>query len=89
MLLSCLSVNAQNKIGFSYDPAGNRILRELVLSSSRSREANPSVSSDMVGDREIKICPNLSLTLNILKMAILYASLTLVIMFMDQNPMRL
>lgn len=57
MLLSCLSVNAQ-KIRFSYDPAGNRILRELVLSSSRSREANPSVSSDMVGDREIKIYPN-------------------------------
>ena len=35
-LLSCsLGMYAQNKIGFGYDAAGNRIKREIIMSQAR------------------------------------------------------
>lgn len=58
--LSCsLGLHAQTKIGFSYDEAGNRVKREIVMSQSRSKARKQSASfSDMVSDRQIKISPN-------------------------------
>lgn len=60
LLLSCsLGLNAQTKIGFSYDVAGNRVKRELVLSRSQSQEAKRSFTySDMLSDHQIQIVPN-------------------------------
>ena len=59
-LLSCsLGMNAQAKIGYSYDAAGNRVKRELVLSRSQSQEAKRSVAySDVLGNHQIQIVPN-------------------------------
>lgn len=58
--LSCsLEFSAQNKIGFSYDEAGNRVKREIIMCQSQSNAKKRSVSySDMVSDRQIKISPN-------------------------------
>lgn len=58
--LSCsLGVSAQAKIGFSYDEAGNRVKREIIMSQSQSKAKKRSASfSDMVSDRQIKIFPN-------------------------------
>ena len=59
-LLSCsLGMSAQTKIGYSYDAAGNRVKRELVLSRSQSQEAKRSVAySDVLVDHQIQIVPN-------------------------------
>lgn len=58
--LSCvLGLHAQNKIGFSYDEAGNRVKREIVMSQSHSKAKKRSASfSDMILDRQIKISSN-------------------------------
>ena len=54
-----LGVSAQAKIGFSYDEAGNRVKREIIMSQSQSKAKKRSASfSDMVSDRQIKIFPN-------------------------------
>jgi len=59
-LLSCsLGMSAQTKIGYSYDAAGNRVKREIVLSRPQSQEAKRSVAySDMISDHQIQIVPN-------------------------------
>lgn len=59
-LLSCsLGMSAQTKIGYSYDAAGNRVKRELVLSRSQSQEAKRSVAySDVLVDHQIQLVPN-------------------------------
>lgn len=59
-LLSCsLGMSAQTKVGYSYDAAGNRVKREIVLSRSQSHEAKRSVTySDMISDHQIQIVPN-------------------------------
>jgi hypothetical protein len=55
---------AQAKIGYSYDAAGNRVKREIVMSPRRAmtRQQNQKLEnqsfSDMVRDHSIKIYPN-------------------------------
>ena len=58
--LSCsLGLCAQTKIGFSYDEAGNRVKREIIMSQSQNKARKQTASfSDMVSDRQIKISPN-------------------------------
>lgn len=59
-LLSCsLGLSAQTKISYSYDAAGNRVKREIVMSKTQNQAKQTSASfSDMVADRQIKISPN-------------------------------
>ena len=58
--LSCsLGLHAQTKIGFSYDEAGNRVKREIVMTPSVNQAKSQSASYfDMVSDRQVKISPN-------------------------------
>lgn len=59
LLSGSLSVQAQTKIGFSYDAAGNRVKREVMMSQAQSQSKGYSAFySDMVADRQIKISPN-------------------------------
>ena len=59
-LLSCsLGMSAQTKIGYSYDAAGNRVKREIVMKPSFNQAKSQSASYfDMVSDRQVKISPN-------------------------------
>lgn len=59
-LLSCsLGMSAQTKIGYSYDAAGNRVKREIVLSRTQGQEAKHAVAySDMLSEHQIQIVPN-------------------------------
>ena len=59
-LLSCsLGHSAQTKISYSYDAAGNRVKREILMSKTQNQAKQTSASfSDMVADRQIKISPN-------------------------------
>lgn len=43
-LLSSLGLNAQTKITFAYDEAGNRVKREIVLTQAQSKQAQRTVS---------------------------------------------
>lgn len=60
LLLSAflLSANA-DKVSFSYDSAGNRVRREIVI-EKKSAPANAVAEyfSDMLSEKEIKIYPN-------------------------------
>lgn len=68
-LLICLALvpiisSAQVKIGYSYDAAGNRVKREIVMSAPKAMARQQTYSSenksfsDMVRDHSIKIYPN-------------------------------
>lgn len=59
-LLSCsLGISAQTKISYSYDAAGNRVKREIVMVKTQNQAKQTSASySDMVAERQIKISPN-------------------------------
>lgn len=59
-LLSCsLGISAQTKISYSYDAAGNRVKREILMAKFQSQAKQSRASySDMVADRQIKISPN-------------------------------
>lgn len=59
-LLSCsLGMYAQNKIGFGYDAAGNRIKREIIMSQARCQSKEQvAFYSDMLNDRWVNILPN-------------------------------
>lgn len=63
LLSSSLAVNAQQSMSFSYDDAGNRISRVMVLAKS-SAKSNQTVSSqslfDEVGGKQVQISPNTS-----------------------------
>lgn len=54
------SGNAQNKISFTYDAAGNQNKRVIVLATKSSISANDSVMvyTDIIAERNIKIYPN-------------------------------
>lgn len=64
LLSSSLAVNAQQSMSFSYDDAGNRISRVMVLAKSRAK-SNQAVSSqslfDEVGGKQVQISPNTSM----------------------------
>ncbi len=60
--LYCGEAVAQ-KITYTYDNAGNRIKREIIISPkgiSRSEDKEPAIQpvSDMLADKDIKIHPN-------------------------------
>lgn len=61
-LLFCLYTNAQSKMSFAYDAAGNRVSRSLLLSTYDAKASSKSIQSssysDMVGDKQIQIYPN-------------------------------
>lgn len=59
-LLSCsLGMYAQNKLGYTYDDAGNRVKREIVMSRTQSQVAKRAVAySDMISDHQFQIIPN-------------------------------
>ncbi len=65
LLLSTLGMKAQNHMSFSYDAAGNRVSRVLVLESFKARSASAPMSSDsfsdMVGNFAVQILPNSSI----------------------------
>lgn len=48
----------QNKIKYSYDDAGNRIKREIVLNTTRAVEVSTSVFTEELAQRGVKIYPN-------------------------------
>lgn len=63
LLSSSISANAQGQMAFSYDSAGNRVSRVVVLdkSSAKSRQAKPIQSFfDERGGKQVKVCPNSS-----------------------------
>lgn len=68
-LLICFALlplvsSAQGRIGYSYDAAGNRVKREIIMSApmAMSRQKNLDFDeqsfSDMVSGRSVKIHPN-------------------------------
>ena len=59
-LLSCsLGISAQTKIGYSYDAAGNRVKREIMLSHAQTQEGKRAVAySDMISDHQFQIVPD-------------------------------
>lgn len=61
ILLCCIgNLYGQNKIRYSYDNAGNRTKREIVLTRNEAMEDAGSVEpfSDMISEHEIQIYPN-------------------------------
>ena len=62
LFMATLSLNAQNRVGFAYDEAGNRVKRELVIQhNANAPKKSPSTKPsyyDVLGDRIIKIMPN-------------------------------
>lgn len=61
-ILCCSEVQAR-KVAFSYDNAGNRIKREIILSPQGMPASQKNVSemqpiSDMLDDKNIRIHPN-------------------------------
>lgn len=61
ILLCCIgNLYGQNKIRYSYDNAGNRTKREIVLTRNEVMEDAGSVEpfSDMISEHEIQIYPN-------------------------------
>lgn len=59
-LIMPLYMIGQNKIKYSYDDAGNRIKREIVLSSLKSAMSSDQITSfiEEVADQKIIIYPN-------------------------------
>jgi YD repeat-containing protein len=51
------TVNAQ-KIQYAYDDAGNRVKKEIALATKSSAEAQPSVFTEELAERTIRIYPN-------------------------------
>ncbi|MDE5701545.1 T9SS type A sorting domain-containing protein [uncultured Bacteroides sp.] len=61
ILFCCIgNLYGQNKIRYSYDNAGNRTKREIVLTRNEAMEDAGSVEpfSDMISEHEIQIYPN-------------------------------
>jgi hypothetical protein len=59
LLLFSICVFSQQKISYAYDAAGNRVKREIVLTTkSLSQEALPEIFTEEVAKRNIKIYPN-------------------------------
>jgi hypothetical protein len=63
VLGACLMLDAQNKVTYGYDAAGNRISRTIVIIRSSSddvveEEEEEAVYSEMLSDIELKIYPN-------------------------------
>jgi len=58
----CPSLQAQNKVTYRYDAAGNRISRTIVISprseAVKEAEEKPEVYSEMLSDITLKIYPN-------------------------------
>ena len=58
--------SAQGRIGYSYDAAGNRVKREIIMSVSKTMAKQQNFSSDnqsfsdMLCDNSVKIYPNSS-----------------------------
>ena len=58
--------SAQGRIGYSYDAAGNRVKREIIMSVSKTMAKQQNFSSDnqsfsdMLCDHSVKIYPNSS-----------------------------
>lgn len=56
--------SAQGRIGYSYDAAGNRVKREIIMSVSKTMAKQQNFSSDnqsfsdMLCDHSVKIYPN-------------------------------
>lgn len=51
--------NAQNKVAYDYDMAGNRISRKLViLNNPNYAKKNPLPVEDTLGERKITVYPN-------------------------------
>ena len=46
------------KIGYSYDAAGNMVKREIILSRTLPDEYQPKIYSEMISSKEVKIYPN-------------------------------
>ena len=63
LAILCSSEAAAQKVSFSYDNAGNRIKREIVLSpksapTSQDDAHETQPISDMLADKDIRIHPN-------------------------------
>lgn len=58
-IISFVSIQAQNKISYAYDVAGNRVKREIVLATkSAVAPTEAEVFTDRIAERNIKIYPN-------------------------------
>lgn len=62
IMLAALNTNAQQKLSYVYDAAGNRISRTIVL-GARSADATTSQTDsvffeEMLAEKQIKIYPN-------------------------------
>ena len=59
LIALCSSFSMAESVKYSYDDAGNRIKREIILSQNKSpQNGNPTLFSERLTDREIKIYPN-------------------------------
>lgn len=63
MLSTFFAVHAQEKMTFSYDAAGNRVSRVMVLAKSSAKSRQTALTQsyfDEVGGKQVKIYPNSS-----------------------------
>lgn len=64
LIFVSLASSAQGKIGYSYDAAGNRVKREIVMQTPKAKDKQQSFSpeeqmfSDIFHDHSVNIYPN-------------------------------
>lgn len=58
LLIIPLSIAGQNKLKYTYDAAGNRIKKEILLTSTRSEEVSTTVFTEEFSKNVVKIYPN-------------------------------
>lgn len=59
LTISFVSIQGQNSISYAYDAAGNRVKREIVLTTkSLVQKGLPEIFTEEVAKRNIKIYPN-------------------------------
>ena len=58
LMLFSIATSAQSRIGYSYDAAGNRIKREIVMNRHQAKQSPSKSYEDMLSDKKIHIYPN-------------------------------
>lgn len=61
VLFFTLPVQAQNTVSYTYDQAGNRLTRTIILGQSNVKRHQPTdsvVIKETIGERTIKVFPN-------------------------------
>ncbi len=56
--ITCITIQSQQKIRYTYDNAGNRIERKIILTKSFNKMKEAQVLNEVLAERTVKIYPN-------------------------------